>query len=75
MVKKVGQETLTARKRRGPAPTGKGLPVTVRLQPDQLSALDGWIAEQPEPRPTRPEAVRAILRERLGANGGSSDIG
>jgi hypothetical protein len=33
-------ETVVSRKRRGPAPTGKGLPVQVRLQPAQLDALD-----------------------------------
>jgi len=30
----------------------------------QLAALDAWIEDQPE-KPTRPEAVRAILREKL----------
>lgn len=54
------QETLLARKRRGPAPTGKGHQVVVRLQPDQLAALDTWIAGQPD-RPSRPEAVRRLL--------------
>jgi len=33
----------------------------VRLQPDQLAALDHWIEQQPDPKPTRPEAVRRIL--------------
>ena len=45
--------------------TGTGQLIGVRLQPDQLAALDAWIEDQPE-KPTRPEAVRAILRERLG---------
>ena len=52
------------RKRRGPAPTGKGLPVMVRLQPDQLAAVDAWIAAQPldaKGKPiSRPEAIRAL---------------
>lgn len=34
--------------------------IGVRLQPDQLAALDAWIAAQ-EPQPTRPEAIRHIL--------------
>jgi hypothetical protein len=34
--------------------------IGVRLQPDQLAALDAWIAKQPEAM-TRPEAVRRIL--------------
>ncbi|MEQ6331975.1 ribbon-helix-helix domain-containing protein [Sphingobium sp. MK2] len=41
-------------------------PVNVRLPPDDLAALDQWIAAQPEPRPTRPEAIRRVLAERLG---------
>ena len=47
-------------KKRGPAPTGKGTPVQVRLQPSQLTALDGWIATQSAPL-TRPEAIRAMM--------------
>lgn len=48
-------------KKRGPAPTGKGTPVMVRLQPDALASLNDWIASQPEPQPTRPEAVRQLI--------------
>lgn len=55
------QETLIPKKRRGPAPSGHGIPVMVRFPPDQLAALDAWIAAQPEPKPSRPEAVRRIL--------------
>lgn len=58
-------QTLKSRKR-GPAPTGVGTPVLVRLQPDQLEALDAWIAAQ-SPQPSRPEAIRVILRDRLDA--------
>ena len=36
------------------------MPVVVRLQPPQLSALDGWIAKQNQPL-TRPEAIRAMM--------------
>jgi hypothetical protein len=59
-----GQETLSTRKRRGPAPTGKGTPIGVRLQPNDLSALDEWIARQEIPL-SRPEAIRVILRQAL----------
>jgi hypothetical protein len=38
----------------------------VRLLPTPLDALDAWIAAQPEPRPTRPEAIRRLLAEALG---------
>ena len=34
--------------------------------PPQLSEqLDAWIARQPEPQPTRPEAIRRILSDAL----------
>jgi hypothetical protein len=49
-----------AKKRRGPAPTGKGVQVVVRLQPDPLSALDRWVAKQKD-QPTRAEAIRRLV--------------
>jgi hypothetical protein len=55
-------------KRRGPAPTGKGTLVGVRLQPADLSALDRWIRQQGEP-PTRPEAIRKLVNTGLVING------
>jgi hypothetical protein len=54
------RQTVITKKRRGPAPTGKGTLVGVRLQPAQLEALDAWIAKQDVPM-TRPEAIRAML--------------
>jgi hypothetical protein len=36
------------RKKPGPPKTGVGYAVGVRLQPDMLARLDGWIANQPE---------------------------
>jgi hypothetical protein len=56
----MAKQTVIAKKRRGPAPTGKGVPVVVRLQPLQLSALDTWIAKQNAPL-SRPEAIRAMM--------------
>jgi hypothetical protein len=56
-------QTLKSRKR-GPAPTGVGTPVLVRLQPTQLAALDAWIATQ-DPTPSRPEAIRLLLASSL----------
>jgi hypothetical protein len=49
-----------AKKRRGPPPTGKGVQVVVRLQPDPLAALDSWIAKQKD-EPTRAEAIRRLV--------------
>ena len=56
----MARQTVITKKRRGPAPTGKGTLVGVRLQPDRLSAIDAWIAEQNAPM-TRPGAIRAML--------------
>jgi len=64
----MAKQTVITRKRRGPAPTGKGTLIGVRLQPDQLKALDGWISKQDEPL-TRPEAMRAMLATVLKAKG------
>ena len=64
MVKSNGQETLPARKRRGPAPTGKGVQIGVRLQPDLLRLLDEWIARDQHVK-TRAEAIRVVLMATL----------
>jgi hypothetical protein len=37
-----------------------------RLQPDELAALDAWIAAQDNPKPTRPDALRQLARKVLG---------
>ena len=58
------QETFQ-KKRRGPVPTGKGIQIQVRLQPDLLSNLDNWIEEN-APGVSRPEAIRRILKDRVG---------
>lgn len=53
-------EKMQPQKRGRPA-TGKGIPVQVRLSPDDLEALDLWIAVN-APGQTRPEGLRRILR-------------
>lgn len=58
------QETLITKKR-GPKPTGIGTLIGVRMLPDLLAALDHWIDRQPEPQPSRPEAVRRLLWDAL----------
>jgi hypothetical protein len=45
-----------------------GTLVGVRLQPDQLKAIDTWAAKQ-KPPVTRPEAIRGILELGLRAKG------
>lgn len=39
--------------------------IMVRMTPANIAALDAYIASQPEPRPSRPEAIRRILAEKL----------
>jgi hypothetical protein len=48
---------ITRRKR--PAQTGEL--IGVRLQPEQLDALDAWIERHPEANLTRPEAIKRLL--------------
>jgi Arc/MetJ-type ribon-helix-helix transcriptional regulator len=54
------------KKKRGPPATGKTPLVALRL-PGALSIqIDEWIAAQPEPRPSRSEAIRRLLADALG---------
>ena len=50
-------------------PTGKGHQVVVRMHDPMLDALDAFAADQPEPLPSRPEAVRRALADHLRAKG------
>jgi hypothetical protein len=52
------------KKRRGPAPTGKGTLVGVRVQDDLLDAIDRFAASQFEPL-TRPDAFRLLAEMAL----------
>ena len=57
-------------KRRGrPKTTGKCTLIGVRLLSPVLDPLDAWIADQPDPKPSRPEAIREALAEHLKAKG------
>lgn len=60
-----GQPKATQRKRPGPAPTGKGVTIGTRLQPDLLQAIDRLIAERGHTL-TRAGAIRAVLSEYFG---------
>jgi hypothetical protein len=53
-------------KNKGGRPRVDATPVTVRLPPANLSDLDAYIAAQPQPRPSRPEAIRRLLVQVLG---------
>ena len=60
------RQTVITKKRRGPAPTGKGTLIGVRMQPDELAVLDAWIARQ-EPDVSRPQAIRRLVAQALKA--------
>lgn len=65
-------QSVLAKKKRGPAPTGKGQQVVVRLHPPLMKPLDAWIAAHPDPKPTRPEAIRRLLEKALLAGSSQS---
>lgn len=46
--------------------TGKGEPVLVRVQPDQLAAIEAWAEQQQPPLKSRPAAIRALIDKALG---------
>jgi hypothetical protein len=54
--------TVITKKKRGPAPTGIGTFIGVRLQPDLLAALDAFIADELD-SPSRPEAIRRLVAD------------
>jgi len=45
-------------------PPVTGTLIGVRLQPDDLAALDAWRLKQPD-NPSRPEAVRRLIQKGL----------
>jgi hypothetical protein len=48
-------------KRRRGRPATDATPVLVRMMPAAIEALDSWIARQPNPQPTRPDAIRKLI--------------
>jgi hypothetical protein len=60
-------QSVISRKKRGPPPTGKGVPILVRLQPTLLAKLDTWMSRQEGIPFTRPEAIRRLIEIALNA--------
>lgn len=57
---------MISKKRKGPAPTGHGTPIMVRIHQPMLSRIDEWIEEfAPGETLSRPEAIRRMLKEYL----------
>lgn len=52
------------KKKRG-RPATDATPILVRLMPMQVAPLDAWIEAQPDPKPSRPEAIRRLLQQVL----------
>ncbi|PVE45620.1 hypothetical protein DDE23_20360 [Pararhodobacter aggregans] len=60
------QKTVITRKgKRGPAPTGKGTLIGLRLQPELLAWVDTERAKL-DPEPSRPEFIRQVLEDHRG---------
>jgi hypothetical protein len=50
-----------SRKKRGRPSTGIGKAIGLRLYPELEATLDAWIEEQPDPKPSRPDAIRKLI--------------
>ncbi|HEX8513832.1 MAG TPA: hypothetical protein VF688_12085 [Allosphingosinicella sp.] len=55
------------KKKMGRPPTGIGPVIGVRLYPEMQAELDAWIADQPDPKPSKPEAIRRLMSRALRA--------
>ncbi|TXM67120.1 hypothetical protein FV229_10955 [Methylobacterium sp. WL120] len=52
-----------------PKTVGRGMLVGVRFHDAQLAPLDAWIADHPDPKPSRPAVIREAVAEHLRAKG------
>lgn len=46
-------------------PRTDSTPILVRLDPELLRAVDAWRLRRLAPKPSRPEAIRLLLRDKL----------
>jgi hypothetical protein len=53
--------SVVPKKKRGPAPTGKGTQVGERWHASELAAIDAWIASSPDKTLTRAHAIRRLV--------------
>ena len=63
------QEKILEKKKLGRPAIGKGVQLNAMVRPELVVALDAYIAAQPDPKPSRPEAIRTALSEHLRAAG------
>ena len=59
------KQVIVQPRKRGPKPTGKGTPIQVRLQAPALDEIDQWRRREKDV-PTRPEAIRRLVKLGLG---------
>jgi hypothetical protein len=57
----MAKTSVVPKKRRGPAPTGKGIQVGERWHPSELAAIDAWIAASSDKTLTRAHAIRRLV--------------
>lgn len=57
------------KKDKGGRPRVDATPITVRIPPTLLGPLDALVAEQPDPKPSRPDVLREALSEFLKLKG------
>jgi hypothetical protein len=63
----MAKTSVVPKKRRGPAPTGKGTQIGMRWHDLQLSAIDEWRTKHDVA--SRPEAIRRLVELGLKAKG------
>jgi hypothetical protein len=57
----MAKTSVVPKKKRGPAPTGKGVQVGERWHPSELAKIDAWIASSPDKALTRAHAIRRLV--------------
>ena len=62
---KIGMPSDMLEKSKRGRPTVDSELLRARMERPLINALDAWIAAQPDPRPTRPEAIRRLLEKSL----------
>jgi len=68
ITERMGDERVYDNKKKiGRPATGVGQMIGVRLQRDQLQAVDQWAENEPD-KPSRPEAIRRLVKKALGGD-------
>ena len=57
----MAKTSVVPKKKRGPAPTGKGTQVGERWHPSEIAAIDAWIASSSDKTLTRAHAIRRLV--------------